>query len=220
MSTRHRVLSRSIVIAAGAAGVLLLAAGPAAAHVDPDPLAVQVGTTADVAFGVEHGCDDSPTTKLELKFPDGFTNLKPVEKQGWTATVAGQVVTFAGGKLDAKTPDDFAVNLTAPATAGTQYIPVVQTCEKGSLQWIEIPKEGAAEPEHPAAGLKLTAGAPTAEDLAPAEEEGEEAGAHNEGAASDDHDGSNMGVIVGVVVAAVVVVGAGLVVVKRKRAAA
>lgn len=214
MSNRHRVLFRSIAVAAGAAGVLLLAAGPASAHVDPDPLAMQVGTTADVAFGVEHGCDGSPTTKLDIQFPTGFTNLKPIEKQGWTATVAGQVVTFTGGTLDAKMPDDFAVNVTAPATAGTQYIPVVQTCAKGSIQWIDIPKDGAAEPEHPAAGLKLTAGAPTAEDLKPVDDEA------SADASSSDDGGSNTGVIVGVVVAALVVVGAGVVVVKRKRPAA
>ena len=61
--------------------------------------------------------------------------------------------------------------MTAPAEAGEIRFPVIQTCEQGELAWIEIPAEGAAEPEHPAPTLKITAGPPTAEDLTPEEEE-------------------------------------------------
>ena len=39
----------------------------------------------------------------------------------------------------------------------TIYFPVVQTCESGEVAWIEIPEEGADEPEHPAPGITLTA---------------------------------------------------------------
>jgi uncharacterized protein YcnI len=212
-SSRRR-LRRPVAVLAGAAALVVLVARPASAHVDPDPLAVQAGTTATVAFGVEHGCDGSPTTKVEIKFPDGFTAIKPVDQTGWTSAVAGQVVTFSGGRLDAATGGDFAVSVTAPAAAGLQQIPVVQTCEKGSIEWIEIAKEGAAEPEHPAAPLKITAGAPTAEDLKPAEEEA------SADAGTKDDSSSNTGVLVGVVIAAVVVAAGAVVVLKKRKPAA
>jgi uncharacterized protein YcnI len=203
-------LARPLAGIVGAAALVLLVAGPASAHVDPDPLAVQAGTSTTVSFGVEHGCDGSATTKLDIKFPDGFTGLKAVDKQGWTGAVTGQVVTFSGGKLDAATKDDFAVQVTAPATAGTQYIPVVQTCEKGALNWVEIPKEGAAEPEHPAAGLKITAGAPTAEELTPVEDA-------PSADSTSKKSSSKTGVIVGVIVAVVVVAGGAAVVVRKRK---
>jgi len=215
MSTpSSRRFRRPVAVLAGAAALVVLVAGPASAHVDPDPLAVQAGTTATVAFGIEHGCDGSPTTKVEIQFPTGFTGIKPVDQTGWTSAVAGQVVTFSGGKLDAATKGDFAVAVTVPAAAGLQQIPVVQTCEKGDIQWIEIAKEGAAEPEHPASPLKITAGAPTADDLKPADD------GPSADAATTKKSSSNTGVIVGVVVAALVVAAGAVIVLKKRTPAA
>ena len=214
MSTSSSRLRRPVAVLAGAAALVVLVAGPASAHVDPDPLAVQAGTTATVAFGVEHGCDGSPTTKVEIQFPAGFTGIRPVDQAGWTSAVAAQVVTFSGGKLDAATAGDFAVSVTVPAAAGLQQIPVVQTCEKGNIQWIEIAKEGAAEPAHPASPLKITTGAPTAEDLTPAEE------AASADAGTSTRSSSNTGVMVGVVVAALVVAAGAVVVMKKRTPAA
>lgn len=202
---------RTVVAVALAVAVVGLAAGAASAHVDADPLAMQQGTTAAVSFGVEHGCAGSNTTKLEMRFPDGFTAVKPVDKAGWQASVAGNVVTFAGGNLDAKTKGDFAVQVTAPTTAGTLYVPVVQTCVQGSTNWIEIPAAGAKEPELPAASIKITAGVPTADDL--------KAAPDDDAAATPATSSSKTGLVIGLVIAALVVA-AGVVVVVRKRAAA
>ena len=208
MSRPARV-RRSFVLVAAATVLVLMSARPASAHVDPDPVAMQAGSSGDVSFGVEHGCSGSPTTQVEMRFPGGFTALEPVAKSGWTTAVAGQVVTFSGGKLDAATKDDFAVRLTAPSTPGLQYIPIVQTCEKGILSWIEIPQEGGAEPDHPAAALKITAGAPTAEDLRVVDD----------AAASSTGTTSHTGLIVGVAIAAIAVLAAlgGVILVVRTR---
>lgn len=202
---------RPLIAAATALGALVLAAGPASAHVDASPRAIQAGTTGTVSFGVEHGCETSPTVKLELRFPDGFTAIEPMAKEGWTTAVTGTVVSFTGGSLPADEPGEFAVEVKAPAAAATTYVPVVQTCEKGSLAWIEIPEEGKDEPELPAATLVVTAAAPTAADLANPDE-GEEAAADE-----NDGGGSSTGVVVGIVAAVVVVAGAAVLVVRKRR---
>ena len=69
------------------------------------------------------------------------------------------------------------ITFTAPTAAGPIDFPIVQICEVGQLDWIETPVEGAAEPEHPAPSVLVTAEAPTDAELTPApeEEEGEEA---------------------------------------------
>ena len=205
------------------------------AHVDPDPLAMEAGTTGDVAFMIEHGCDGSPTTGLKFEIPDGVTGVTPVDKDGWTATVVGNTVEFKGGPLAPDEEDSFAITMTAPAEAGEARFPAIQTCEQGELAWIEIPAEGAAEPEHPAPTLKITAGPPTPEDLASEEEASADAETASTevvatgdtavvatavAAPADSDDSSNTGTIVVVIGAAIVLVGGGMFLARRKKAAA
>ena len=66
---RTTFLKHALTSAVAAATVILVAGGIASAHVDPDPLAMEAGTTGTVAFTIEHGCDGSPTTELEVRDP-------------------------------------------------------------------------------------------------------------------------------------------------------
>ena len=223
----------AFVTAATSATVVLFAGGIASAHIEPDPIAMQAGTSATVAFNVEHGCDGSPTTSMTFQIPEGVTDAVAVEKEGWTATLTGDTLEFVGGPLDPEQADHFDITFTAPAAAGDIHFPVVQACEAGELAWIEIPEEGAEEPERPAPTIKITEGAPTAEDLAPEHEE-EEATEETlvtqstDGAAAptatvapadDDDDDSNTGTIVIVVIgAAIVLVGGGVMLARRNKA--
>ena len=179
-------------------------AGPALAHIHPDPGAVAAGSSATVGFGVEHGCDGSPTVEVAIQLPDGFTDVAAVDKDGWTAAVAGQVVTYSGGSLDAETADSFEVAFTAPAEPGDYGIPLVQTCVAGELAWIEQIVEGAAEPERPAPVLAVTDGEPTAEeghghgdaettssDAAHDDAADDEEAAHDEDTAHHDEDATD-----------------------------
>jgi uncharacterized protein YcnI len=219
-------LKQALTSVVASATVVLVAGGIASAHVDPDPLAMEAGTTGEVAFTIEHGCDGSPTTDLKFEVPDGVTGVTPVDKDGWTATVSGNVLEFKGGPLAADQEDQFAITMTAPAEAGEARFPVIQTCEQGELAWIEIPAEGAAEPEHPAPTLKITAGPPTAEDLASEEEASADAEATPDTAAPTattvaapaDEDSSNTGTVVVVIGAAIVLVGGGIFLARRKKA--
>lgn len=149
----HRL--RLPVAVATAVGAALLIAGPASAHIHTDPEEVKAGTENTVGFVIEHGCDGSPTTKIELQLPDGVTKISAEDQSGFTASVAGQVVTFAGGSLPDGTEQAFEATFTAPAEAGTIDIPLIQTCEEGSTDWIEPEVEGQPEPEHPAPQLVI-----------------------------------------------------------------
>ena len=156
---------------AATVAVLVIGAGVASAHIDPDPAAVEAGTSATVGFGVEHGCEESPTIALDIELPEELTDAEPVAKPGWEATIEGRVLTFSGGPLDADTPDTFSITFTAPTTPGTLLFPTVQKCTEGEIAWIAVAAEGEPEPEHPAPQLLVTAGPPTSEDLAPPDDE-------------------------------------------------
>ncbi len=151
--SRNRL--RIPLITAAAIGVALCIAGPASAHIHTDPEEVKAGTENTVGFIIEHGCDGSPTTQIELQLPDGVTGITGVDANGFTAAVDGQVVTFSGGSLPDETEQAFEVTFTAPAEAGTIDIPMIQTCEEGSTDWIESEVEGQPEPDHPAPQLVI-----------------------------------------------------------------
>jgi LPXTG-motif cell wall-anchored protein len=157
----------ALASAAASVAVLLAAGGITSAHINPDPPAIEAGSTATIGFKIEHGCDNSPTTRVKFQIPDGVTGVTPVDKVGWTALAVGKTVEFRGGPLGADQEDHFDITLTAPAQAGDLHFPIIQTCQVGELAWIEIAAEGAAEPEHPAPTLKVTEGPPTSADLMP-----------------------------------------------------
>ena len=134
--------------------------GVATAHIDPTPTKALVGKTTTVAFTVEHGCDGSPTRTLAMRMPAGLTSARPVPKAGWRITVARagasvRQVTWRG-TLPASRESSFAIRLGMPNKPGkTLYFPIVQRCTKGVIRWIEIPRRGQPEPEHPAPGVTL-----------------------------------------------------------------
>ena len=225
---RTSVCKHAVATAVTSATVLLMAAGIASAHVDPDPIAMEAGTSGTVAFNVEHGCNGSPTTGMKFELPDGITGVAAVDKDGWTATVTGNVLEFKGGPLAADQADHFDITFTAPSQPGDIRFPVIQTCEQGELAWIEEAPEGAPEPEHPAPTIKITQGPPTSADLTPAPEgtdvatDGTLAATSATGeiapavtTASSDNS-SNTGAIVGVVIGvAIVAAGIGIMLARR-----
>ena len=218
------MFKRVLVPAAVSATVVLTTAGLASAHIHPDPLAMAAGTTGTVGFTIEHGCDTSPTTDLKIQIPTGVTGVTPVQKAGWTATMTGNTVEFAGGSLAADKVDHFDLTLTVPAQPGDLHFPIIQTCAKGELAWIEIAAAGAPEPQYPAPTLKVTDGPPTSADLTPEPEATDAAGtaapvSATVAASTPAKDSSNTGTVVVVVVVAVVLVGGGTLLVRRKNSA-
>ncbi len=153
--------ARSIRLALGGAfvviGVVALAP-PAFAHVETDPESVPAGSTVPIGFNVEHGCGESDTIKVEMQLPDGVTDPKMARIDGWTSSIAGNVITWTGGPQ----PHDVAllltVEMTFPNTPDTTLVfPVVQTCEEGEIRWVDPPNPDGSEPEDPAPLVELTA---------------------------------------------------------------
>jgi uncharacterized protein YcnI len=145
-----------VTVAAGAA--LVLAAGTAWAHVEPDPSRVKPGKKATVEFTPEHGCGESVTTQMDFQVPKAAKNAKPVKLDGWTATVKGRTITFASDKV----PDEeasFGITFTAPDSKTLLAWKVVQRCQDGVERWIEGPKG-----EHPAPIVGVGKNAPAVEE--------------------------------------------------------
>ncbi len=104
------------------------------------------GSRQTLSFVVEHGCGSSPTTKLAVKLPKGVTKPTPINPKGWTSNVKGDLVTWSGGSLAANVKATFELTVTLPTTKGTHVFPMVQTCVKGTLRWIEGPKSDYPAP--------------------------------------------------------------------------
>lgn len=173
-SVRRAALS--VVLALGAT---LLWAGTASAHVTPQDPTGPAGGFFTTAFKVGHGCDGQPTTKVEIKMPDGVTSVAPQPIAGWTLstttreldpplddhgvqiTETTDTVVWEGGSLAPDQLQMFWISMKLPDGApGTKvYFPIIQTCGSTSTDWIAIPKDGEPEPEFPAASVTLVAAA-------------------------------------------------------------
>lgn len=149
-------LLRRLLPLALTVGVSVYGSGSAGAHIGTEPSQVEGGTAVTLSLRVPHGCADSPTTALTVAAPADVNDLQPVAKVGWTTSVAPDRVTFSGGTVPAEATETFQVSFTAPASTATGllYVPVLQTCGKEEVGWIEIPT-GLTEPEYPAPGITV-----------------------------------------------------------------
>jgi periplasmic copper chaperone A len=142
---------RLMISAATAAGALVLLATPAFAHVEVEPTQVEPGSTSPVLFTIEHGCSESPTTKVEMQIPVGVTGVQPELVPGWEFAVTGRVILWTGGPQPDDEPLVLSVIMTFPDTPDQVLLfPVVQTCQIGEIRWIQPPNPDGSEPEDPA----------------------------------------------------------------------
>jgi uncharacterized protein YcnI len=182
---------RNVALALVAAGALV-AAPAAGAHVSISPSEAPAGSSGFFELTVSHGCDESPTTRLTVKMPDGITSATPEAVPGWDARVTTRTldepveaghgetvsevvdtISWEGGPLPSDQLARFGVSVRLPESAGTTlYFPTVQECETGETRWIQIPLEGQSEEDldEPAPAVSLVAAD----------------GAHNGGEAADD----------------------------------
>lgn len=181
---QKRLATGGVVTLGVAAAIVLGTAASASAHVEAEASSTAVDSYTTVTFSVPHGCDGSPTTKLQFHVPESVIEVTPTVNPNWTITKATEPYTApssaAGSDEDeaetaaervtsvtytAKTPlpaderDTFSLSFSLPdGKAGdTVSMPVTQTCEKGSTEWDQATKAGQAEPEHPAPTITLTA---------------------------------------------------------------
>lgn len=162
-----------------AAGVVLLTAAPASAHVTVSPSVTSAGSYTVLTVSVPHGCDGAGTTKVSIKIPEEIVSVTPTVNVNWTASKVladlnppvkdshgneitqrvSEVVYTAKTPLPADLRDTFQLSLKLPDTPGkTLVFPSVQTCEKGETAWVQVPAQGqkADDLEHPAPGFTVT----------------------------------------------------------------
>lgn len=148
----------------GTCVALALAAPVAQAHVVLQDGAAAASSNYRATLRVGHGCDGSPTTSLRVLIPAGFNGAQPMPKPGWSLrvqsgplakpyeqhgkTIREGVVSIewtANGPenaLPAAYYDEFVLRGTTPAQAGPLWFKVLQSCEKGSIDWSETPAKG------------------------------------------------------------------------------
>ena len=142
---------------------LLAAPVPTLAHVVAAPGEAKAGSYSAIAFRVGHACAAGDTTlKLRVEIPDAVASARPQPKTGWTIDIEkaedrATAITWTG-RLPDDQFDDFAVLMKLPSQAGSLTFPVIQTCEKGESQWIEIadPERPDEKLTHPAPVVRLT----------------------------------------------------------------
>ena len=149
-----------------ATAVAALATLTAHAHVTLDQPSAPAGSTYKAVLKVGHGCEGSPTNVLTVRLPAGFRGAKPVPKAGWTLTVKkakldqpydnhGQTVTEDPAEITWRANsreawledawyDEFIVRGQLPAQAGPLWFAVVQGCEKGVAEWVQVPESGTS----------------------------------------------------------------------------
>ena len=167
-----RTLSR----AALAASTLLALAAPALAHVTLDAPQAQLGASYKAVLRVPHGCGTEPTHTVRVQIPEGFYNVKPMPKAGWTLeTVTGpyentymnhgaevsegvKEIIWSGGNLPNEWYDEFVFRGTFADTLepGTFFIPAIQECASGEEAWIDT--TGSEDAEMPAPSVELVEG--------------------------------------------------------------
>lgn len=174
MTTRCST-GRRAALAAGAA--LLAATMPASGHVTVQPGEAVAGSYVRAALAVTHGCNGSPTVALKVEIPEGVMSAKPQMKPGWQAEVHKRALTtplpgphgkpitevvdevsWHGGPLPDSLFDTFGLLLKLPDKPGTTlYLPTVQTCEQGEMDWAETPAGADGHLQRPAPAIRLKA---------------------------------------------------------------
>ncbi|ALE04516.1 nuclear export factor GLE1 (plasmid) [Arthrobacter sp. ERGS1:01] len=180
-----RTLKTTLALGA-TAGLMTLGLGSASAHVSATPTDTAVGSYSLFTFSVPHGCDGSSTTSIRITLPEELNAVTPTVNPNWTIsesiekfttprqladgskiTQRTSAVTYtAKTPLDAHQRDSFTLSLKVPDAAGkTLYFPTLQTCEKGSTDWKDIPAAGQDHDsvKSPAPSLAVTAAVATTE---------------------------------------------------------
>ena len=232
-----RIAKRGVVGLGVAMASLAVMALPASAHLHPTVSEGPAGGELTTAFTVGHGCDGSPTTKVEIKIPEGVTSVEPLEVPGFEVSTTKRqgsdevdTVTWDNGELAADASGDFGMSMRLPdGNPGDRIsFPVVQTCGSKTQNWLTPEVEGQPEPENPAPYITLTAGAATtttatenstATTVATTVPESTTtvAQASTPDEESQDDSGSQTGLIVGIVALVVVALGVGAFVATRNK---
>jgi uncharacterized protein YcnI len=174
-------MKRLVLVTGAVLAAVLGFAAPAAAHVTVNPKEATQGGYARLAFRVPNESDTASTTKLEVVLPEDapVASVSTMPVAGWTVAVEKRAVNppvevhgsqvsevvskitwtaAAGGGVKPGEFQEFPVSMGPLPEAERMVFKALQTYSDGNIaRWIEEPVDGAAEPEHPAPVLALTA---------------------------------------------------------------
>lgn len=194
-----RTLTRLGALPVATAAIALSLVSPASAHVSASVSDASAGAYAIATFSVPHGCDGSPTTKIEIQVPESVLSVTPTrnsfyEVESTIAQLDEPITDGHGNEITERTAtvvytadtplpdgqrDTFELSFQVPDAEGEMLTwPTIQTCEKGSTNWTQVAAEGQDEEE-------LESPAPAFEIL-PASGEGDHHGAAAEEEESTD----------------------------------
>lgn len=166
------VVIRSVMGAAVAVATSTFAV-PAFAHVTLETPKAAIGSTYKAVIRVPHGCGTEATNVVRVQIPEGFYNVKPMPKAGWTLeTVSGpyaqpydnhgtqltegvKEIVWKDGNLPNEWYDEFVFRGTFAGTLppGKFYFPAIQECAGGEEAWIDV--SGDENAEMPAPSVEL-----------------------------------------------------------------
>ncbi len=217
---------KRIVAAVAAVAAVILAAGPAWAHVEVSLDGLGSDRVATASFEVPNERPDSGTVGLEVDFPDSpvIPTVTTAPLAGWTASVemrslaapvtvngkqytqVAAKVVWTGGPLTGTDKIKFSLTLgPIPAGADTVELKALQTYQSGEVvRWIEPTPKGGDEPEHPTPVLEL------------GKKGGEGGTAAKPAKKMSDDGGMGAPVVVAIVAGAVAVIGAVVIIVRRR----
>lgn len=143
---------------------LSICASSSFSHITLQDQAAAANTGYRGVLRVGHGCAGAPTTSITVTMPAGFNGAQPLVKPGWNVstkvgkldqpyemhgtkyTEGVQEITWTAKAAEDALPDAFADEFvfrgTTPKKPGTLWFKVVQSCDKGSNAWVEIPAAG------------------------------------------------------------------------------
>ncbi len=109
-----------------------------------------------LSFGISHGCEGSSTVDVVVELPASVMGAKPMPKPGWAVETEVRplsvpyrlhgkeikqdvrVIRWRGMLIDAHY-DEFVVMSKLWNKTGPIFIPVTQVCEKGRIDWNQLP---------------------------------------------------------------------------------
>ena len=155
MTHRTHPLSRLALVA-------LFASTAASAHVTLPPGGATAGSDYEAAFRVGHACKDAQaTTGITVQLPEGFRLSEAQARKGWTLASNPREVAWKAESPATALPGaeraEFIVRGKLTDQPGPLYFKVLQTCDKGSADWAQLPGTGADKPAFPAARLDVLA---------------------------------------------------------------
>jgi uncharacterized protein YcnI/copper(I)-binding protein len=170
---------RDVLFCAAALALPLSSVSAAHAHASLETSEAAPGSFK-VVLRIPHGCDGEPTDTVRIEIPEGYIDVKPMPKPGWTLSVekgdyAGtytlhseavtsgvKAATWSSGNLPDDFFDEFVLlgTLAGVGEGQTLYFETTQKCGDAEISWSEIPAEGqnAHDLAHPAPAIRIAAG--------------------------------------------------------------